>query len=181
PHLVVGIALVATHAGDGGQRVAHAVDAQLGPAHAPQVVGYGAAVDALHDALELLEARRHAAVHLAELQRLDRGVARHGALHASRVDQVDGEVVADDAADRAVPSDHRGDALRVDAVLGGDDVAVGCQVRRYHGRGPGGVVGLDRHDGYVDRRSLCQALQLRHMHGADAGLEALGGHHAEYA
>ena len=175
------VALVAIHAGDRGKRIAHPVDAELGPAHAPKVVRGRAAVDAFHDARELSQPRGDAAVHLTQFQRLHGGVARHGALDDARLDQVDGKVVADDAADRAVPSDHRRDALLVDAVLGGDHVAIGSEIGRDHRRGPGRVVGLHGNDGDVDGRVLREALDLRDVHRPDAGLETLGGDHADDA
>ena len=73
---------------------------------------------------------------LPQLERFDRKIARHRPLHDPRVDQVDGEVVAHDATDCASPSDDRRDAILVDAVLGGDNVAVGGEIGRDQGPWP---------------------------------------------
>ena len=59
------VTLIAAHAGRGADAVAHAVHAQFRPAHAPQVRRCRGAVDRREHA-EFLDARRHAAVHLAD-------------------------------------------------------------------------------------------------------------------
>ena len=158
---VVRVALVAAHAGRGADAVAHAVDAELRPALAPQVGGRLRAVDRREHVAQLLDARRDAAMRLADIDRLDLEIARHGAADMARLVEIDAEIVADDAADGAAPADDARDRLLVDGVLRRDDEAVGREVRADQRRRPFGVVGLAGDDRDVDRPLLSRATAPR--------------------
>ena len=176
--IVVRVAFVSAHAGRGADAVAHAVHAQLGPALAPQVRRDVRAVDRRQHVAQLLRARRHTAMNLADIDRRGVEVARHGAADASRLVQVDAEIVSDDAADGAAPPDDARDRLLVDRILRRDDEAVGRQIRPDQGRRPFGVVGLAGHDRDVDRLLLRQRLHLGEVHRRDGNRAGLLVRHA---
>ena len=176
----MGVARVSAHACGRADPVAHAVHAQLGPAHAPQVGRGGHTVDGGEQGGQLLHPRRHPPMHLADDDGGVIPVERHGPADAAGLVQVDREVVGEDAAHRATPADHAGDGLLVDGVLRRHDVALGRQVGPDQHRGPFGVVGLGGDDGDVDGALLGQALHLRDVHGRHRDRDAfLLGHAGE--
>ena len=90
--------------------------------------------------MQLLHARRHAPVDLAEHDRAPPGVLDHTWLQVVRAE-------VDEAAHRARLADDRLDDQLVQTVLRGDDVAVGAEVRRERARRRFRVLRLDgEHD-----------------------------------
>ena len=101
--------------------VAHAVDAQLGPALAPQVGGDLHAVDAGDHLAQLLDPRGDAAMHLADAEhRCGWRRPWHGAADLARLVQLDRDGAAIMPTVRPQPTTP-GDPLLVDAVLQRDD------------------------------------------------------------
>src|SRR5205823_514991 len=115
-------ALVLAHrvAGQAARRrdaVMHAVDAQLRPALAPEVVGDLAGIDGADHRPQLLDPLGHPAMHLADPVDLVPGrVFGAGAADLARRVKL-GRQDRGDRADGLAPADDSGDAFLVDAVL----------------------------------------------------------------
>src|ERR1044071_2505965 len=130
--------------------VMHAVDAELRPALAPQVVGHFAGVDGADHRAQFLDPLGYAAVHLADpIDLVPRRVFRTGAADLPRRVKL-GRPDRGDGADRLAPADDGGYALLVDAVLQRHDVAGRRQILADHQSRPFGVVRLHRDEGDVD-------------------------------
>ena len=131
--------------------VMHAVDAELRPAFAPEVVGDPAGVDCADHRAQFLDPRGHSAVHLADpVDLVPWRVFRAGAADLAGGVKL-GREQRGDRADRLAPADDAGDALLVDAVLQRHHVAARRQVLPHHRRRPFRVVRLRRDEADVDR------------------------------
>src|SRR3954469_2589111 len=164
--------------GRGGYAVAHAVLYQLRPALAPEIGGSLGAVDAAEPFDQLLDARGDAPVRLADAEHgVLLATLGDGAADSTRFVHVDRDERGDHA-DHAAPADDSRNRFLVQAVLQRDDEAARREIRRDQCSGPGGVVGLHRDEGDIDRR-LGERLHLGEVQGLRLlHREALGGRHA---
>src|SRR5262249_47759180 len=128
-NLRVSVAFVATHARRGADPVAHAVHAELGPAFAPQICRRARAIDGGKHPGQFLNAGRNAAVRLTHIDRLDLEIAGHGPADVPRLVEIDAEIIADDTADGAAPSDDARNRLLVDRILRRHNEAIGREIR----------------------------------------------------
>src|SRR3982074_2286739 len=97
----------------------------------------------------------------------------------ARLEQLDGNARSD-ASQRAAPPHDIGDALFIDAVLQGNHIAAGREIRLDELGRPFGVVGLHAHEGDIHRRLLREGCDLVQMHGFRMGnLPLFRGHPGE--
>src|SRR5215218_2771414 len=127
--LVMGIALVTSHAGGGAYAIAHAIDAQLGPALTPKVGRRVRTVNRGQHVAQLLDTRRDATVRFADVNRLDFEVAGNRAADVAGLVEIDAEVVANHASHSAAPPNDPRDRFLVDRILRRHDEALTRQVR----------------------------------------------------
>src|SRR5206468_5090526 len=140
--------LSGSESGEPGERVAHAVDGELGPALPPEVRGHLRRRHGAEHTRQLLRTRRVAAVKLADVE------ADHSRVGTDRVTvPVYPGADRDVAAERALAADDRGHPLVVDPILEIDDDAVArLEILRGQLRGPVGVIALDGDEHGVERR-----------------------------
>src|SRR5262249_10742085 len=123
--VLVPIDFAAGKAGGRRHAIPHGVVAQLRPALTPKVRGHLAAIHHAQQLGDALGTLGDAAVDLADAEyRMRRRALGRLPADFARLEQLDGNARSD-ASQRSAPPDDTGNALFVDAILGGDDVAAG--------------------------------------------------------
>src|ERR1700730_7604606 len=151
----------------GGRRhaIPHGVVTKLRPALTPKIRRHLAAVHHAQQLDDALGTLGGAAVDLADTEyRMRRRALGRLPTDFARLEQLDGNARSN-ASQRAAPPHDIGDALFIDAVLEGNDIAAGREIRLDELGDPFGIVGLHGDEGDIHRRLLREGCNLVQMHG----------------